>query len=355
MKQKETLYSDDMLEKELQNQKKEYFEKNHILETGNRKLFIKTVVLFISLITLYTTLVFFTPSNWLSLILCGILGMNLASIGFNVMHDGGHESYSPKRWVNKLMARSLNLMGGSDYLWRWKHNVQHHVFTNVEGQDDDIDIKPYIRVHREQPWHWYHRGQHWYWVILYFVTYLLWIYIQDFKKYFSGKIGEVPLRKMNRKEHFIFWISKILYVGVYLVLPIYTVGLVETVIGFAIIAFVCGFVIAVVFQLAHVVEDATFATPDSKVFKIDEEWAVHQVQTTADFATKSKLVTWFTGGLNFQVEHHLFPRISHIHYPKIAELVRETCTQFGITYLEFPTVLSAVRSHVMHLRTVGKY
>jgi linoleoyl-CoA desaturase len=331
-----------------------YFKSNNIRETGNYKLYFKTIFLLLSAVILYSTLVFFTPNVWISISLCMLLGVNLAGIGFNVMHDGAHGSFSRKTWVNELMGYSLNAMGGSVYLWKYKHNVNHHSFTNIEGMDDDIDIKPWIRVHEDQKKYWYHRFQHIYWIGLYGVTYLLWIFVQDFKKYFTGKIGETPFRKMDLKEHFIFWISKILYIGAFIVLPIFKVGWIDTVIGYSLASFVCGLVIAVVFQLAHIVEDAEFATPNSPNYKIDTEWAVHQIQTTANFATKSKIVSWFTGGLNFQVEHHLFPRISHIHYPKISQLVRETCEQFGITYLEFPTVLSAVRSHVVHLKYVGR-
>lgn len=332
-----------------------YFKSNNIKETGNYKLYIKTILLTLSALSFYTILVFFTPASiWLSLSLCVLMGINLAGIGFNVMHDGAHGSFSTKTWVNELMGYSLNFMGGSVYLWKYKHNVNHHSFTNIEGMDDDIDIKPWIRVHDDQKRYWYHRFQHVYWVILYGVTYLLWVYVQDFKKYFTGKIGETPFRKMDVKEHIIFWVGKLLYVAAFIVLPIFTVGVLDTIIGYLVIAFVCGFVIAVVFQLAHIVEDATFETPDTQNYKVETEWAVHQIQTTANFATKSKIVSWFTGGLNYQVEHHLFPRISHIHYPKISELVRETCAQFNIQYLEFPTVLSAVRSHVVHLKQVGR-
>jgi linoleoyl-CoA desaturase len=332
-----------------------YFKSNNIKETGNYKLYIKTAILCASAIGLYSVLVFFTPENtWLSLFLCSLLGINLAGIGFNVMHDGAHGSFSTKTWINELMGYSLNFMGGSVYLWKYKHNVNHHSFTNIEGMDEDIDIKPWIRVHPDQEKHWYHRFQHIYWAILYCVTYLLWVFVQDFKKYFTGKIGDIPFRKMDVKEHIIFWIGKIAYVAAFIVVPIFTVGLAETIIGYLVIACVCGFIIAVVFQLAHIVEAANFETPDVPNYKVESEWAVHQIQTTANFATKSKIVSWFTGGLNYQVEHHLFPRISHIHYPKISELVRETCQQFNVPYLEFPTVLSAVRSHVGHLKQVGR-
>jgi linoleoyl-CoA desaturase len=331
-----------------------YFKSNNIKETGNYKLYFKTIFLTISALTLYIILVFFTPVTWLAIILCALLGVNLAGIGFNVMHDGAHGSFSTKSWVNDVMGYSLNAMGGSVLLWKYKHNVNHHSFTNIEGMDEDIDIKPWIRVHENQKKHWYHRFQHIYWVGLYGLTYLLWVFVQDFKKYFTGKIGEIPFKKMNQQDHFVFWISKLLYIGAFIVLPIFTIGLAETVIGYLIISFITGFIIAVIFQLAHIVEDATFETPTSKNHKVETEWAVHQVQTTANFATKSKIVSWFTGGLNYQVEHHLFPRISHIHYPKINQFVRETCTQFEIQYLEFPTLLSAIRSHVLHLKQVGR-
>lgn len=331
-----------------------YFKSNNISQTGNYKLYFKTVFLLLTGAALYTFLVFFTPTAWVSIPLCCLFGINLAAIGFNIMHDGAHGSFSQKPWVNDLMGYSLNAMGGSVYLWKYKHNVNHHSFTNIEGMDDDIDIKPWIRVHADQKKYWYHRFQHIYWVGLYGVTYLLWIFVQDFTKYFTGKIGDSKFRKMDKKEHFIFWVSKVLYIAAFIIVPLFTVGLVKTVIGYLVISFVCGFIIAIVFQLAHIVEDAQFSTPDKEAFKIDEEWAVHQIKTTANFATKSKIVSWFTGGLNFQVEHHLFPRISHVHYPKISQFVRETCEQFNIPYLEFPTVLSAVRSHVVHLKHVGR-
>jgi len=331
----------------------DYFQTNQIKPTGNIKLYFKSTTLLASAIALYLILVFFTPTAWVSVLLSALLGFNMAAIGFNIMHDGAHGSFSERKWVNELMGYSLNMIGGSVYLWKFKHNFNHHSFTNIDGMDDDIDIKPWIRVSSTQEKYWFHRFQYIYWVFLYGWTYLLWIYWQDFQKYFTGKVGETKFRKMDTKEHLIFWITKIAYVAVFVALPIYRLGIVDAMIGYFVIAFVCGFVSAVVFQLAHVVEHTTFPMPDEETSKINVEWAIHQIQTTANFATRNKIVSWFTGGLNFQVEHHLFPKISHIHYPKINELVRETCQQFGIEYLEYPSVLSALRSHVMYLKQVG--
>lgn len=331
-----------------------YFEENKINRWGNWKIYLKTGVLFGLAVALYVWLVFFTPGIWLSLAFCALLGLTLAGIGFNVMHDSAHGSYSKYNWLNEMMGYSLNLMGGDVRLWKTKHNMVHHSFTNVEGIDDDIDIKPFIRVNEHQKKYWIHRFQHYYAFILYSLNYLFWIFYGDFNKYFSGKVGDTKIRKYKMKDHIIFWATKLIYLFVFIVLPILNVGLGATLLGYLVLTIVCGVTIATTFQLAHVVEEVDFIDPDAINHKSEEEWAVHQVNTTCNFATKSKLVEWFTGGLNFQVEHHLFPRISHVHYPAINKIVKETCEQFGISYHEHRTVFLAVRSHLMHLKEVGR-
>lgn len=331
-----------------------YFTVNNLKPTGNYKLYVKAGILLSLAVVAYTVLVFYTPAVWLSLFICVLFGAVLAGIGFNVMHDSGHGSFSNKKWLNDTMVYSLNLMGGSSYIWKIKHNINHHSYTNIHGMDDDIDIEPWIRTNQNQQKRWYHRFQHIYWVGLYGVTYLFWVFFQDFKKYFLSKIADTKLRKMSLKDHFIFWISKLLYILAFLIIPIFKVGLLDTIIGYLVIAFVCGLIIAVVFQLAHIIEDTHFPASSQVSTQIEQEWAVHQIMTTANFSTKSKIVSWFTGGLNYQIEHHLFPKVSHIHYPQISKLVKATCEQFNLNYIEFPTVFAAVRSHVAYLRLTGR-
>jgi linoleoyl-CoA desaturase len=331
----------------------DYFKDNKIDPSGNFRLYHKTIVLFALAIGSYFTLLFLHPSVWLSLVLCVLLGLTFASIGFNVMHDGAHGSYSKNEWVNSFMAFSLNIMGGSSYMWKIKHNIIHHTYTNIDEVDDDIDIKPWMRVSKTQPLLWFHRFQHIYWVALYGVMYIFWVYYLDFQKYFSGKIGDMKIQQMTAKDHFLFWFSKVVYTFFIIVLPVIKLGWTETLVGYLLMAAVCGIVISTVFQLAHVVEHVEFPLPDVATNKISNEWAVHQIVTTANFATRSKLVSWYVGGLNFQIEHHLFPRVSHIHYPQISRFVKETCAQFNVKYTEFPTVYSAIRSHVHQLKFAG--
>lgn len=333
-----------------------YFKDNNLKATGNFKLYSKTLILSATLIASYLWLVFLTPeSALLNVLVCIVMGVNVAAIGFNVMHDGAHGSYSSRKWVNSFMGFSLNVLGGNVYLWSQKHNINHHSYTNVEGMDDDIDIKPFIRVHASQKKSWYHHFQHYYSLFLYGLTYLFWVFLNDFNKYFTGKIAEhTKMRKMDLPEHFNFWISKVLYVFIFLILPFYFVGVVATVVGYLVMCFSAGIVISIVFQLAHVVQETEFITPTSDHMKIETEWAKHQINTTANFATKNKVISWLVGGLNFQVEHHLFPRISHIHYPAINKIVKETCEEFNIMYKEFPTLVQAIRSHLLHLKHAGQ-
>jgi linoleoyl-CoA desaturase len=331
----------------------DYFAENKIHHTGNNMLLIKSTLLFSTAVILYCTLIFFTPVTWVALILCILLGLNLALIGFNIMHDGGHQSFSRHRWVNVLAAHFLNALGGNAYFWQVKHNVNHHTFTNIEGMDSDIDVKPFMRMHDGQPLHSYHRLQHIYWVVLYGISYLAWIFYEDFQKYFDGRISpNSPRKKLPIGQHIIFWLTKVLYVLFYIALPIYWLGWLPGLVGFLVITFVCGVGISIVFQLAHVVKGTQFFSAEEGSQRYD--WAIHQVRSTANFATGNRFLYWILGGLNFQVEHHLFPRISHIHYPVIARYVKQTCQEYGIAYQEYKTMWSAFASHITHLYSLGR-
>jgi linoleoyl-CoA desaturase len=331
----------------------EYFAEEGKKTIGTFNLYLKTAILFSIGGIIYYLLVFSSIPVWISIVLCIVFGLNLAAIGFNVMHDGAHGSYSKKAWVNELMAHSLDIMGGSSFMWKQKHNVNHHSYTNVDGLDDDIDIKPWIRTNGSQRKYWYHRYQYVYWVFLYGFTYLLWVYHNDFRKYFTGKVANLPLKKMTIKNHLIFWLSKLTYLFVFLVVPILRVGFVKTLIGYTIISFVCGWVLSVVFQLAHVVKEVSFPIPDKEKNILENEWTIHQITTTANFGTRSRLLSWFIGGLNFQIEHHLFPKISHVHYTSISKIVKDLCMEYNISYTEYPSLLKALKAHVAYLKLVG--
>src|SRR5450631_568649 len=332
-----------------------YFAANRIQKTGNWKLYIKALTLGPVAVGLYLLLIHVHLSLIPGMLISGLLGFILASIGFNVMHDACHGSYSAKSWVNNMMGLSLNLLGGNAFIWKFKHNIIHHTYTNIDGLDDDIAKSPAMRSCESQKWVGIHRYQHFYVVFLYAISSFLCVSLMDFNKYFKSKVHNTVLQKMDLTEHIIFWISKLLYVVLYIVIPVHFVGWSAWAIGFSCMHITMGLTLALVFQLAHVVEDAAFVfAPGTEPQKIEEEWAIHQVRTTANFAPRSKLVSWFVGGLNFQIEHHLFPKVSHVHYPAISGIVKEACSRHQVYYNEFSTMTSAVISHFHMMRILGR-
>lgn len=337
---------------ELKKRVNAYFAEQSLKRTGNWKLYSKTIILALTFIGIYTTLVFFTPGVFLSIILAILLGINVAAIGFNIMHDGAHGSYSKHSFVNQLAASSLDFLGGSSFMWKIKHNMVHHTYTNIEGFDDDIDIKPWMRMTLSQKKYFFHRFQHIYFILLYAFLYLFWVGFMDFKKYFSGKVGVMNIKEMTWKDHLSFWGSKVSFLFFFVLLPVCMTGILPYLLGFFIMMFSTGIVISLVFQLAHAVEEVSFPEPDS-VNSMEDEWAVHQVKTTANFATKNKIITWLLGGLNFQIEHHLFPKVSHVHYPALSKIVKKTAEEFGIAYIEFPRMYQAIWAHILLLKRVG--
>jgi linoleoyl-CoA desaturase len=328
-----------------------YFEDNKIEMTGGPRIWLKALIYIALAILNYWLMLWVVPIGWWSVLLCITMGGMLAAIGFNVMHDGAHGAFSKHEWVNNIMGFSLNFMGGDVNLWKIKHNLIHHSFTNVEGLDDDIDVEPYLRTNPYQEYKKMHRFQHLYVTFFYALTYLNWIFFADFEKYFTRKVGDVTFKKLSTKAHISFWFGKVGFIFLALVLPMIVVGVWKTLVGFIIATFACGILLALVFQVAHVVKETSFLSADEK--RTDMEWAVTQLHGTANFSTKNPIMLFLTGGLNHQIEHHLFPRISHIHYPQISKIVKETCDEFGVQYHEYKSFLSAVASHYGHLRKMG--
>jgi len=331
-----------------------YFENAKQKSTGNWRLYSKAFLLLAGYIALYIHLVFFTPATFLAIAECLLLGGLTAAVGFNIMHDGIHGSFSSRKWVNKLAGLTLNLLGANNFMWKSKHNIIHHTYTNIEGVDDDIEARPLLRLCQSQTYYKIHRFQHWYFWAAYSLLYLWWIFFTDYRKYFTRRIGGVSIQPMTLRDHLSFWGFKLLHLFLFVVLPIYLVGITNWVWGFLAFSLFTGFVLSIVFQLAHTVEGTIFIDAEKNGPAIEDEWAVHQLKTTANFATHNRFLSWWLGGLNFQIEHHLFPRISHVHYPAISKIIRETCREFNIPYLEYPRVRLAVASHVSHLRSLSR-
>lgn len=317
------------------------------------QMYLKSAIIFGWAIASYLLLVFATQSWWQAIPFGLSLGVAMAAVGFNIQHDGGHRAYSDRNWVNRLMAMSLDLIGGSSYVWNHKHNTVHHTYANITDHDDDIDVGFLGRLSPHQPWLRFHRLQHIYLWLLYGLLPVKWHLFDDFYNIARGRIGNYKFARPKGKDLLVFLGGKVIFFSLAFGIPMMFHTWWLVLLTYLLVTWTMGLLLAIVFQLAHVVEEAEFPLPVGDPAHIEAHWAVHQVQTTVDFARSNPIWTWLLGGLNFQVEHHLFPRICHIHYPRISRLVENTCREFGIEYNAFPNFSAGVASHFRWLRQMA--
>lgn len=333
-----------------------YFKTNQIDRTANSEMVIKTVFMFTLYFLPYALIMAggFT-SIWLLVALCITMGLGKAGIGLSVMHDANHGAYSTKPWINTMMGLSLNMIGGHAFNWRIQHNVLHHTYTNVHEIDEDISPRGILRMAPTSKWRPIHKYQHLYAWFFYGLMTFVWIVIKDY--YRLPKYQKEGLVKKQKASFLMEWIvlvtTKVVYLTYTFVLPM-LVGFAfwQVLVGFLIMHYVAGFILAIIFQPAHVIEGTEYPLPDDKG-NLENNWAIHQLHTTTNFGHKEKLFSWYVGGLNYQVEHHLFPNVCHVHYRELAKIVKQTTSEFGLPYKSKDTFFEAIGAHAQQLKMLG--
>lgn len=333
-----------------------YFSQNGISPNANSEMVLKTIVLLAAAFSFYFLIIFEVFSPIATLLLCSAYGFVHAMIGFNIAHDAIHGSYSKNSFVNRVLSLTMNLIGGNEYMWRITHNNVHHTFTNIPGHDEDIEVAPgLIRLSPEDEWKPIMKFQHLYAIPLYGLAQLSWIFRKDYVKFFQAKIGQTDNSSHKTVEYLKLFGFKIIFYVTHIIIPLLVMSVTwwQFLIGFLVFGITAGIVLGLVFQLAHVVEGPAFPEPDDRN-QINSAWAAHQMQTTANFARKSRIADLLCGGLNFQIEHHLFPKVCHVHYKHIAPIVKQTAEEFGLPYYENETFIGATQSHYRMLKKFGQ-
>lgn len=338
-----------------------YFIDNQLSKTGDWRLYYKSIILFLAFAIAYATILVATQASnlWAMIGLLtlgyGMLGFIIPGLGFNVMHDAVHGSYSKNKTLNNWIAFfSGDTNGASTLAWALKHNKLHHTFTNIHNHDEDITQSPMFRISPDDPWFPMHRYQHRYAHVLYCILSLHWSIVNDIRKVvFERAVLDEEL-KASTREYIRFALGKLVYYSLFILpmflLPHWWYGLV----GFVGMHCIAGYTLSIVFQMAHVVEGTAFVAEPLDGEKIQTSWREHQMRTTANFAMDNAFLTWYVGGLNFQIEHHLFANISHVHYPAISKIVQQTAKEFDVTYHQFDTFKEARQSHFHQLRAMGR-
>lgn len=333
-----------------------YFEENNISKHANLEARMKMVILLAAYILPFVAMLYFHWDGLAGMVCYIIMSFSVAGIGMSVMHDANHGAFSKKQSVNNWVSYTINLLGGSAFNWKIQHNLLHHMYTNVPTHDHDIQERPALKFNPETKTKKVHRYQFLHAFFFYGLITLYWVTFKDLVQLIS--FTKQGLNKNSPKQNWILvakiTIMKILYFFVLIVMPIWLFGFSVSIVvgGFLLMHFIAGIVLTVIFQLAHTVEGTAHPMPNEKGV-IANDWAIHQLNTTVNFSRGNPFLTWYLGGLNYQVEHHLFPKICHVHYPALSPIVKQTAQEYGISYLENETFAEAFRSHIRFLKKMG--
>lgn len=328
-----------------------HFVENNISRYANLTMYFKSFFLIVLLAFLYIVIIFEAASLPVLLVCAMLLGIVSGMVGINISHDALHGAYSPSSLVNRLLGYTYDFVGLSSCVWKITHNYNHHIYTNIAGMDHDIDKAILLRLSAKDKLYRFHYYQNWYIFFLYTLTGLNWIYLSDYLYLYR----EFDKQKMPYSELVIFFLFKALNFIIFLGIPLMVMTLPwwQILFGYIVSMMAGGITVAMIFQLAHLVENVRFPEPDNQGV-IHEQWGVHEMMTTSNFATQNPFVNYICGGLNFQVEHHLFPYLCHVHYKYIAPIVKETAKEFNLPYNENVTVREAIRSHYRLIKRLGR-
>jgi linoleoyl-CoA desaturase len=338
---------------ELRRRVEEYFKSTGRPQVDNWQMYVKSVVILACFTSSYLVLVFRSNSVWTGVPFAVALGLAMAGIGFCIQHDGGHNAYSRHRWINNLAAMTLDLIGGSSYVWHFKHAVIHHTYVNITGWDTDIDFGKLARVTPHQKRLWFHRWQHLYLWPLYGFLAIKWQLFDDFQYIITGRLGRHRVPRPRRKDLAVFIAGKVVFFTWVFALPLLFHPFLVVLFYYSIAVLVLGIVLSMIFLLPHCVGQAEFPMPEKETGRIKKSWAAHQAGVTLDFAQSNWAATWLLGGLNYHLEHHLFPTICHVNYPAISKIVWETCREFRVPYGTHHSFINGVASHYRWLKQMG--
>ncbi len=345
-------------QKKLKQRVDEYFSSKNISKTGNTAMVIKTIFMLSLYFVPYITLLVADLSGWMFFLMWFVMGVGVAGVGLSVMHDANHGSYSKNNKINNIIGNVIALIGGHSTNWKIQHNVLHHTYTNIDGLDEDLEPGSMLRFSPHRPLKKYHKYQYLYAWFFYGMMTLAWSITKDFQQ--LSRYDKKGLIKAQRTTYATelrkIILAKIVYFGFILVLPMVLLSVPwwMVILGFLVKHYTAGLILSAIFQSAHVMENMEFPEPDDNGGMLEHNWAVHQLYNTTNFAVNKKAFSWFVGGLNFQIEHHLFPNICHIHYSGLSKIVKKTAQEFDLPYFEEPTFRSALATHVRMLKQLGR-
>lgn len=336
-----------------------YFVENNISRFSNSGMVFKTIFMLSLYFIPYGLIVSgLFSSSWMMVLLYTVMAFGVAGIGLSIQHDANHGAYSTNANVNKYLGKMLNVIGGFASAWKIQHNVLHHTYTNILHYDEDISpIGGVLRFSPNDELNKIHKFQHIYAWFLYGLMTFMWVTTKDFKQIYRYK--EMGLTNtLNQSFNSVIMeliISKILYYGYILVIPLMVTSAPwwSIVLGICVMHYVASLMFGLTFQPGHIVPETNFPQP-TRDLTIENNWMIHQLESTSNYAPNNRLFSWFVGGINFQVEHHLFPNICHVHYRALSQIISETAKEYDVPYYSHSSFLSALKYHAKMLKSLGE-
>ena len=334
----------------------QYFKDKKMSRHANFPMVLRTIFVIGFQVGLYLYMLLGTYSTPASYLIWAGLAFGMVWSAINVGHDAIHGAYSKSKFVNWMLSHTFNLNGASAYMWTKMHNTAHHTYTNVMGLDEDVESVPALRLSPQTPFKPIHKYQHKFAFLFYGLATFSWVFIKDYVKFFKNEVGNFNGEKHPTIEYFLLFFYKFCYYTLFIVLPLVMVNNISwghIIGGYLLMHFIAGMYLALVFMLAHIVEKAHFPIPN-EINELENSWLVHQLYTTANFGEESLLLSFMTGGLNTQVEHHLFPNMCTVHYRGLSKIVKQTAHEFNLPYYTYPGFFKALGSHVKFLKLMGQ-
>ena len=332
----------------------QYFIQNKIKKTANLNMYLKSFLMLLIYITPYLLMVLGFVDNSLFWLCWLLMGVGMAGVGMCIMHDGNHNSFSNNRNINKIMGFTLQILGGTYKNWKIQHNQLHHKHPNVLHHDPDVSPIKLLRFSPDSDYKKIYRFQFIYAWFLYGLMTFSFATIKEFKQLIEWSKNEIITVSQFRQLMLELIVWKTMYYFFILIIPILVLNIsfLEWFSLFFLMHFVAGFVLAIVFQTAHIMPDCKHLTYSEKLDL--NTWAINQLLTTSNYSPNNKLFSWLIGGLNYQIEHHLFPGICHVHYAKISPIVKRVANEYNLPYHYKQNFLQAIIAHTKMLYYLGQ-
>ena len=329
----------------------DFFSDGNISPKADRTMWVKIAVGLAVLAGCWIALYVLKPDSWRFVGLYLLNALAQTFLLLNIAHDSNHNAISSVRAVNKVLNYVFDVCGINSYMWRILHHRGHHSCINLYGEDDALTGRSVLRFTPHEPRVRLHRFQHIYALFFYALFSLDYVFLRDFGCFFFPSHEYLKQKKHSAREYIILFAGKGFYLTYMLILPVVLLGKspLLVLLAFVLAHLIIGLTVSLVFQTTHTV-DSTYFPSDRSEF---DNWIYHIFATTADYATTNPLVGWLAGGLNHHIVHHLCPYVCHTHYAPLTRIVKETAEEYGVPYRQHPTMMQAIKHHLILLKQLG--